>query len=188
MAQPVSTTPEPANSPHGGERHVTPRSDLLAGLAWMALGAAILIGSVQMDRLERQGINPVTVPGLLPGLLGIVMLLLGFLLAMRSWRRGALGPHSAGASHASGASIQRIVLVLGLCTTFAVVLVGHGLPFWAAGALFVTVAILSLQHAQRVASGLKLGKREVFTAALIGLGAGTTITLVFQEIFLVRLP
>ena len=188
MARPASTTPESFASPHGGERHITPRSDLLAGLAWMVLGLAILIGAVLMDRLERQNINPYTVPGLLPGLLGIVMLLLGFLLAMRSWRRGAFGPPGAGATPAAGASVQRIVLVLGLCITFAVALVGHGLPFWAAGALFVTVAILSLQHAQRIASGHKLGLRTVLKAAMIGLGAGITITLVFQEIFLVHLP
>jgi len=31
----------------------------------MALGIAILIGSVTMDRLEKQGINPYTIPGLL---------------------------------------------------------------------------------------------------------------------------
>ena len=43
-----------------------------------------------MDRLERQNINPYTVPGLLPGLLGIAMILLGGVLALRSWRRGAL--------------------------------------------------------------------------------------------------
>ena len=188
MTQPAPTIPEPSTSPHGGESYVTPRSDLLAGLAWIVLGGAILIGALLMDRLERQNINPYTVPGLLPGLLGIVMVLLGFLLAMRSWRRGALGAGTAGAGNTSGASVQRIVLVLGLCIVFAVLLVGHGLPFWAAGALFVTVAILSLQHAQRVASGQKLGPRTVLAAVLIGLGAGITITLVFQEIFLVRLP
>ena len=57
---------------------------------WIALGVAVLIGSITMDRLERQHINPYTVPGLLPGLLGIAMILLGGVLALRSWRRGAL--------------------------------------------------------------------------------------------------
>ena len=42
------------------------------------------------DRLEQQHINPYTVPGLLPGLLGLMMILLGTILALRSWRRGAL--------------------------------------------------------------------------------------------------
>ena len=51
--------------------------------------------SFAMDRLEAQHINPYTVPGLLPGLLGIVMILLGGLLALRSWRRGALHQSAA---------------------------------------------------------------------------------------------
>jgi hypothetical protein len=63
-------------------------SELRGGLAWMAFGFAVLALSWRMDRLEAQHINPYTVPGLLPGLLGIVMLLLGGLLALRSWRRG----------------------------------------------------------------------------------------------------
>ena len=78
--------------------------------------------------------------------------------------------------------------MLGLCLTFGVVLVGHGLPFWLAAAIFVTVAILSLQYQQRKSSGAKLSPRAFITAAAIGLGAGIIITIVFQEIFLVRLP
>jgi hypothetical protein len=78
--------------------------------------------------------------------------------------------------------------VLGLCLAFGVVLVGHGLPFWLAAAIFVTAAILSLQYQQRKSTGQELTVRRFVTAAAIGLGAGITITIVFQEIFLVRLP
>jgi hypothetical protein len=78
--------------------------------------------------------------------------------------------------------------VLGLCLTFGVVLVGHGLPFWLAAAIFVTVAILSLQAKQRRSSGQKLSLRMIITAAAVGVGAGLAITAVFQELFLVRLP
>jgi hypothetical protein len=68
------------------------------------------------------------------------------------------------------------------------VLVGHGLPFWLAAAIFVSTAILSLQYQQRKSSGQKLSGRMVVTTVAIGLGAGIIITIVFQEIFLVRLP
>jgi hypothetical protein len=188
MTQPSSTESHPATVPHGDEHHRIARSDLEGGVGWMALGSAILIASVRMDRLEEQHINPYTIPGLLPGLLGIIMLMLGFLLFVRSWRRGGLHPGAGESMQERWAATKRIVMVLGLCATFAVILVGHGLPFWVAGATFVTVAILTLQHAQRVAAGQKLTLRKVLTTALIGLGAGLMITLVFQEIFLVRLP
>ena len=78
--------------------------------------------------------------------------------------------------------------MLGLCLSFGVLLVGHGLPFWLAAAIFVTVAILSLQYQQRKSTGQELTVRKFASAAAIGLGAGIAITIVFQEIFLVRLP
>jgi hypothetical protein len=164
------------------------RSDFLSAFGWMGLGIAILIGSVMMDRLEKQDINPYTIPGLLPGLLGIAMTILGALLAVRSWRPGLLASAAASDASADRAERKRLLLVLGLCLAFGVVLVGHGLPFWLAAAIFVTVAILSLQARQRKSTGQTLSLRMVVSTAAIGLGAGVAITLVFQELFLVRLP
>jgi len=177
----------PASSPDGPQAVAALRSDFLAALGWIGLGVAILIGSVTMDRLEKQDINPYTIPGLLPGLLGIVMTILGALLAARSWRPHLLSS-TAGGPPANPAERQRLLLVLGLCLTFGVVLVGHALPFWLAATIFVTVAIVSLQYQQRQSTGAKLSARMLVTAAAIGLGAGVIITIVFQEIFLVRLP
>jgi hypothetical protein len=173
----------PGQAPSVADDLAALRSDFLSALGWMALGVAILIGSVMMDRLEKQGINPYTIPGLLPGLLGIAMTILGALLAVRSWRPHLLG--SAGKAPINRAEQMRILLVLGLCLAFGVVLVGHGLPFWLAAAVFVTAAILALQYQQ---GGQQLTLRKFAATAAIGLGAGIAITIVFQEIFLVRLP
>jgi hypothetical protein len=183
------SSPEPAAPATSPDAPATAalRSDFLSALGWMGLGIAILIGSIMMDRLEKQDINPYTIPGLLPGLLGIVMTILGALLAARSWRPHLLAS-AAGRAPVKPGERQRILLVLGLCLTFGVVLVGHGLPFWLAATIFVSVAILSLQYQQRRSSGAKLSQRMLITAAAIGLGAGVIITIVFQEIFLVRLP
>jgi hypothetical protein len=177
----------PVSSPGETGAAASLRSDFLSGLGWMALGIAILIGSVTMDRLEKQGINPYTIPGLLPGLLGIAMTILGALLAARSWRPHLLASAIEGAPVSRGER-RRLLLVLGLCLAFGVGLVGHGLPFWFAAAVFVTVAIVSLQYRQRQSIDQKSRLRILASAAMIGLGAGIIITIVFQEIFLVRLP
>jgi hypothetical protein len=177
----------PASSPGGQDDIAGLRGDFLSGFGWMGLGIAILIGSVMMDRLENQDINPYTIPGLLPGLLGIAMTILGALLALRSWRPHLLAS-AASAAPVDRAGIKRLVLVLGLCLVFGVALVGHGLPFWLAAAIFVTVAILSLQYQGSQSTAPKPGVRALLKAAAIGLGAGLAITVVFQEIFLVRLP
>jgi len=182
MSSPQQAAPDASSA----EDLAALRSDFLSALGWMALGIAILIGSVMMDRLEKQGINPYTIPGLLPGLLGIAMTILGALLAARSWRPHLLA--SAGKAAVNRAEQMRILLVLALCIAFGVVLVGHGLPFWLAAAIFVTAAILFLQHQQRKSAGQPLTLRQFATTAAIGLGAGIAITIVFQEIFLVRLP
>jgi hypothetical protein len=182
MSSPEQATPNASSA----DDLAALRSDFLSALGWIALGIAILIGSVMMDRLEKQGINPYTIPGLLPGLLGIAMTILGALLAARSWRPRLLA--AAGKAAVNRAEQMRILLVLGLCLTFGVLLVGHGLPFWLAAAIFVTAAIFALQYQQRKSTGQQLTLRQFVTTAAIGLGAGIAITIVFQEIFLVRLP
>ena len=115
------------------------------------------------------------------------MTILGALLAARSWRP-QLFASAANRAPVNRAGAKRLLLVLGLCLAFGVGLVGHGLPFWLAAAIFVTVAILSLQHRGSKSDGRTSSLRKFINAAAIGLGAGVAITIVFQEIFLVRLP
>ena len=161
--------------------------DLRGALAWVVFGLAVLVLSIRMDRLEAQHINPYTVPGLLPGLLGIVMLGLGVLLGIRSWRRGGRfvrGPQFA----MSGESARRLALVIGLIVAYTVVLLGRGLPFWLGATIYVTASIILLQAPQRAAEGRGLSAREVIVALAIGLASGWIITWVFQDAFLVRLP
>ena len=171
----------------GAGANVEPHSELRQSLGWIAGGLTILVASLRMDRLEAQNINPYTVPGLLPGLLGFLMFLLGSLLFIRSWRRGGLhrNPDAPRASHTEK---LRIATVITLCVVFDAVLVGHGLPFWLAAWIFVTGTILVLQYPIRRAEGNPLRAWDVAKATAIGLGAGWAITLVFQQLFLVRLP
>lgn len=173
-------------TPDEGEPAPSPRSDLADALGWLALGAAVLVGSIRMDRLTDQDINPYTIPGLLPGLLGIALLLMGTVLAWRSWRRG--GSLREGGRTAAPAGSARLLVVMGLCVAFAGVLVGHGLPFWVAASVFVTAAILALQQGERQEAGRSLTPHAVATAALIGCCAGGGVSVLFQRIFLVHLP
>lgn len=175
-----------AIQPAHSASHTTPRSDLIAALCWMAFGVAVSIGSWQMDRLEDQDVNPYTVPGLLPFFLGIAIVFFGGLMLFRAWEQGALSRNAAKAAGMSPAERKRFLIVLGLCLFFGVVLVGHGLPFWLAAAIYATAAIVVLQYPQRRAENQVL--RGIGIAAIIGICAGVGITILFQELFLVRLP
>jgi len=165
-----------------------PRADLKDGVGWMLLGAAVLVGSITMDRLESQGINPYTALGLLPGLLGIMMLLLGGVLVLRSLRRGALDAVPAEAAADAHEQRRRVAIVIGLCVGYGVVLIGHGLPFWLASTIYVTASILIVQRLSRDVEARRLAPRAWLKALLIGAGASLVTQLVFQELFLVRLP
>jgi len=153
--------------------------DRLFGAGWFAFGATVLVASWRMDRLEGLHINPWSVPGWLPGLLGALMMLFGAALFLR-------GPGANEGKKASGAG--RTWLALVLCVGFAAGLLGHGLPFWLSAAGFMFVAILSFRWLDRDAEGAGGFGRLALESAAIAITASVAISLLFQEVFLVRLP
>jgi uncharacterized membrane protein YeaQ/YmgE (transglycosylase-associated protein family) len=154
------------------------RSDLWGGAGWVALGLLILGESLRMDRFTAMGAQLYTMPGFVPGLLGAVIVLLGLVLMLRGWRRFAHG-----AADVPGAPLlnRRIGIVLMLSLPYAVLLIGR-VPFWLATALFVTafVAIFAPPEATRT--------RRWLVALVAGVLGSAIVTLVFQQVFLVRLP
>ena len=156
------------------------RADLGFGLGWTAFGAAVLVASWRMDRLESLHINPWSAPGLMPGVLGALMMVFGAALALRAYAQGALGARSA----ANPMSVRRIGLSLLLCFAFGAGLLGRGWPFWLTSFAFLFVAILAF----RILDGAHLRTRLAASTAVIALVAAAVISLVFERLFLVRLP
>jgi hypothetical protein len=161
------------------------RADLPFGLFWTALGLGILAESWRMDRLEAQGINPYTAPGLVPGLLGAVLAVFGLVLARRGW----LGRPPGGGEEeapAERAEPWRVALALALCLGFGFGALGSGAPFPLAAGLFLFLAVFLFELPDRRREGTVA--RGALSAALVAAGAAAAITFVFQELFLVRLP
>ena len=188
MSVPEGEPADAGPAPVPAEAPIPPRQDLHDAYGWTVLGVAVLIGAVTMDRLERQHINPYTIPGLLPALLGIGMILLGGVLAVRSWRRGAFGQPVAPRSPHQAEEFRRIAVVTVLCVGYGAGLIGHGLPFWLASAIYVTGSILILQRMSRDPDARRLDARVVAKALVIGFASAGITHVVFQELFLVRLP
>jgi hypothetical protein len=149
--------------------------DRAQGLFWIALGGAIFYASWTMDRLASLGVNPFSAPGLLPGILGVFIVLLGIAMVVRGRKedRGLI-------------EWRRILLPLALCLGFAGGMVGRGIPFWVAAWSFIAVMIWTLQYRDRKAKG-ELPRLAAICAS-IGLAASVAIALIFQELFLIRLP
>jgi hypothetical protein len=162
------------------------RADLYGGAFWVALGVAIAVASWNMDRLERQGVSFYTAPGLVPGILGVLMVIGGMVLGARALREGALGPGQRPPVVLERATLKRAGLTLLLALGFALVLVGHGLPFPVAAASYLFLQITVLQYPERKARN-EVG-RGMLVAALVAAGAAIVISALFQEVFLVRLP
>ena len=141
------------------------KTDKAQGLFWLIVGGAIFYASWTMDRLANLGVQAYSAPGLLPGILGVFIAALGLTMLLRGRTIG-------------GEAIEwrRLLLPIALCLGFAAGLVGHGLPFWLAAWIFLAVMICTLQ------------RRLAWQAFVIGGAASVTITLVFQEVFLIRLP
>lgn len=173
------------------------RADVVAGGIWIVLGVAIAIGSWRMDRLETQGVPWFTVPGLVPGVLGCLITLTALAILLRALR--AADGHAAEARAAEGRAAdgagdepppamftRSAAITFVLCLGFAAGMVGRGVPFWAAAAVYLFLHIFLLQLPERRATHT-VG-RGVLVAAAIALIASNAIAYIFQELFLVRLP
>ena len=177
-------------------------ADRIGGLIWLVFGAAVVYGSWTMDRLESLGINPVTAPGLLPGLLGLGFIGFGLVLLLRRGEPRLVGeaPAETGAIETDavetgtpqlgvaegGEDWRRLALSWALCVVFAGGLLGRGLPFWLLAAVFVFLHILLLDDADRIAATPL--PRRIATAVVVAVATAAAVTFVFQNLFLIRLP
>lgn len=166
---------------------VSPRADLAGSLVWIALGGAITVGAWRMDRLAHLNINKYEAPGLVPGLLGAAMLVLGLLLGWRALRAGAVRAASPEAQAGPGGFGRRMALVIAFMLAYSLVLVGHGLPFWLATGGFVAAFIFVFDRERQASLGRGTLKQLVL-ALVYGAVLSAVVTLVFQELFYVRLP
>lgn len=167
-----------------GEEAVSPRADFWSSLFWIALGVAIVMGSLAMERLERLGATIYTAPGLVPGLLGASIAVMGLLLMLRAIRNGGLravrGDRLVLSRH------WRLIFSLVTSLLYALIVVKSAAPFWLVTAVYVAIFVAVFQYEERRAKGQV--PRGLAVAMVHGLLSGLIIQYVFEELFFVRLP
>lgn len=183
MTEPAGTGEAPA-SPFAGDRAPLPaRVDLYTAAVLFCFGIGVIALALRMPTFVEQSHTGLTAPGIVPGFHGTIVALLAILLGLRAIRRGALSAgHGTGRAVAPGDG-RRLATAAALGTLYAGVLVGR-IPFWLASALFVFAFTAAFEWEKGAAGRL----RRLAEAALLGLGTGVAVTLVFERIFLVRLP
>ncbi len=169
-----------------GDQRVMRSADLLTGAVLLILGLVVVYLSWTMPRLGNRGIHPATVPGLVPGALGIALTLMGGILGWRSLGalRDPAGWRRFGAA-VSGPETGRALAMIALALLYPLGLIGL-VPFWLATAIFVFAFILLFQGV--LTDAPKPLARLAFFAALQAVIVAGLIVVVFERGFLVRLP
>ena len=57
--------------------------DFLTSIVLIVFSTTVIVMSITMPRLERRGIDPLSAPGVVPGLIGAVLLCLALILFFR---------------------------------------------------------------------------------------------------------
>ena len=165
------------------------RADFYTALFLMVFGIGVAEESWRMPRFADLGQSIWSSPGITPGMIGIVLAVMGTILFLRSRKELRAARTEAGGSGFDKAGWARAGYTLLLCLIFGVGLVGR-IPFQLASFLFMLAFIVSFdfydnREAYRVPPRMAL---RVAIAAVIAAVAAWAISKVFQDIFFVRLP
>lgn len=156
-------------------------ADRVTAVALFALGVSMAVGGWTMDRLEIRQIHPASIPGLVPMILGVLMALCAVLL----WRSARTDEERASEPFLAGGSWSRLGLTAALGVFYALVLVGT-LPFFWATALFVSA--FALVFSGPGTGGVRARAVRWGGAVALGLGVALATSVLFEQVFLVRLP
>jgi hypothetical protein len=163
------------------------KADFITSLFLSFLGLAVLVLSLRMPTFRNLGANPYSIPGIVPTILGVILLLLGIILLVRSVSRK--GYHIKISLKGiilllKRKSIRRLMIALFLSTTY-VQLLGK-MNYFLLNSFYILLFILvyELDLKEKI---LKQKKTIIIAFSEAFLIAGT-IALVFQYLFLVRLP
>ncbi len=169
--------------PH--EERLPPRTDLWIAASFLLLSATVLALALGMPTYQEQGGHIYIAPGLVPSFYAVVIGTLSLWLGVRSVRSGGLTATAAGERQDRGNSNRRFVLAAGLGILFIVGLIGR-MPFWLATTIFVFLFIATFEWQPGLEP--KVRAKRLATALVQGILTGFLVTLVFERVFLVRLP
>jgi len=165
-----------------------PRADFIVSLLMIVVGIGIIWSSLAMPRFEQQGGTIYDSPGIVPGILGVLLTGCSFAVLIRSIARKG---HHLGITRKSIGGVlrdggtARIALTIVTGMIYGLVLLRF-LHFIASTVIFVFAFIMIFEYdgRKRLAAQWKV---PVFAAVTAILTAGA-VYLTFQYLFLVNLP
>jgi hypothetical protein len=164
------------------------KADFLTGLFLVLMNGAILIESWRMPRLEHLKVHPLSVPGIVPGFLALVLIVFGLVLVARSVKAGG---HRLGLSRKGVQRVfaepgnRRLLLTAVLTIIYSGVLIGRT-PYWVATGVFIFLFVVAFEW-RRGMSARELG-RVGLVGGILAIAVTAAVSWVFERLFLVTLP
>lgn len=165
-----------------------PRADFVTSILLMAFGIWIVVHSLQMPRFENLDANPFSVPGIVPGLLGVVIFFLSLVVFLRSLKQNGhrLGVNATVIGNfIKDASMQRMLITILICSGYGLGMIGR-INYYAATFMFVLAFLLLFQYRQ--AHTDQVTGKLIAVSVLQALLTAGAVGAVFRYLFLVELP
>ncbi len=165
------------------------KKDFITSIILIVFSISVIVMSYTMPRLERRGIDPFSAPGVVPGMIGTVLLILALILFIRSIRQGGYRifqkETSQGDQVQSQGAVTRVLLTLFISLVYAIGFLGR-FNYSISTAIYIFAFICLFEF--RAGKALSDQKRMILLAIIQAVVASVLITLVFQKLFLVDLP
>jgi hypothetical protein len=164
------------------------KADFITGIVLILISVYVIIESWRMPRLEHLQVHPLSVPGLVPAFLAVVIILFAIQLVIRSVHRGG---HRLGITREAFLRTlrepgnQRLLVTAVLTIVYAGFFIGR-LPYWLATGLFVFAFVVVFEKKKEMTRAQ--WTRCTVVAALLATITAAAVSLAFERLFLVTLP
>ncbi|HEY9055454.1 MAG TPA: tripartite tricarboxylate transporter TctB family protein [Rectinemataceae bacterium] len=163
------------------------KADFVTSIVLIVFGAAIIVFSAQMPTMADRNQSVFSAPGIVPGFIGAMILLLSGVMLIRSLKRKVLAELKAGLipkNVLAQETTRRILITTLLCIAYAFILGKLWFPIPTFAFVFGFIFLFEYDFKASVKTQVK----KLVVAAIIGLVTTAAVTLVFQKLFLVNLP
>lgn len=165
-----------------------PKADFVTAIILMAFGAWIVVHAIHMPRFKEFGANPFSVPGIVPGILGTIIMVLSLMVFIRSIRRKGyrLGINGAVVrSTLRDPSFKRMAVTCLICVTYGLGMVGY-INYYLATFLYVFMFLILFQLNR--SKSILVQHRMIIGALTQSTLVAGAVGAVFRYLFLVDLP
>lgn len=165
-----------------------PKADFISSIVLLAFSITVVVMSINMPRLENREINPLSVPGIVPGFLGVVIGIFALIMFVRSVRHQGYRLEWSGdktQAFMKKDSTLRAIGTVGITLVYAWGLIGR-IPYVVATFLFIFAFISIFEYEKDNPPAKK--RKKIIIAAVMALVISLIVSAVFRYLFLVSLP